>query len=143
MAIENDILSTIPDAKVFPATTEGLAACSAYLEEALGQTDCPMPLVMKAMIAFDEIASNIVHYSGSPDFGVTLRKHDGPLSVEIIFADGGSAYNPLQKEDPDVTLKAEDRTIGGLGIFMTKKLMDTMDYRREGSLNVLSLKKLF
>ena len=55
--------------------------------------------------------------------------------------DNGAEYDPLEKEDPDVTLSAEDRQIGGLGIFMVKKIMDEVDYRYENGKNVLTLRK--
>ena len=66
---------------------------------------------------------------------------ENPLSVVITFIDGGVPYDPLATEDPDTTLSAEERDIGGLGIFMVKKSMDEITYRYEGGKNVLSIRK--
>ena len=64
-----------------------------------------------------------------------------PLSVEITFIDDGKAYNPLEKTDPDVSLSAEEREIGGLGIYMVKKSMDAIRYQYENGKNILRIKK--
>ena len=59
----------------------------------------------------------------------------------ISFIDEGIAFNPLNKKDPDISLKAEDREIGGLGIYMVKKSMDDVTYQREGNKNILTIRK--
>jgi anti-sigma regulatory factor (Ser/Thr protein kinase) len=92
----------------------------------------------------EEIFVNIAHYAYKPGVGsATIRTevHEDPLSIELIFIDGGVPYDPLAKEDPDVSLPADQRQIGGLGIFMAKKVMDTMDYRYENGQNVLTMTK--
>ena len=61
--------------------------------------------------------------------------------MTIQFLDNGKPYNPLEKEDPDVTLSAEERSIGGLGIFMVKKSMDSLDYEYQDGKNILTIKK--
>jgi anti-sigma regulatory factor (Ser/Thr protein kinase) len=66
---------------------------------------------------------------------------DGPSSVTVTMSDSGVPYDPLAKDDPDVTLSAEDRQIGGLGIFLTKKLMDDMSYEYKDGKNILTLRK--
>ena len=63
------------------------------------------------------------------------------MSVVITFIDGGTPYNPLEKEDPDITLSAEEREIGGLGIFMVKKSMDSIDYEYKDGQNILRITK--
>ena len=95
-------------------------------------------------IAIDELFGNIAHYAYTPDVGeVTVRVEvtENPLSVVITFIDGGVPYDPLATEDPDTTLSAEERDIGGLGIFMVKKSMDEITYRYEGGKNILSIRK--
>jgi len=93
------------------------------------------------MVAMDEIASNIVHYSGAPDFTVSVAFDDPPPRVRLTFSDGGTPYNPLLKADPDVTQPAEERAIGGLGIFMVKKMMDEIEYAYENGRNILTIGK--
>ena len=64
-----------------------------------------------------------------------------PVSVTITFVDHGVPYDPLAREDPDVTLSADEREIGGLGIFMTKQIMDDVAYEYKDGKNILTLKK--
>ena len=92
----------------------------------------------------DELISNIAHYAYAPDSGqVTVRTEPDPKtpSVAIVFIDSGRPYNPLVREDPDVTLSAEDREPGGLGIFMVKKTMDDLKYEYRNGQNVLTIRK--
>ncbi|MDR1482840.1 MAG: ATP-binding protein [Synergistaceae bacterium] len=95
----------------------------------------------KILIAAEEIFVNIAQYAYSPDSGKAVVRvaHSGDVTIE--FEDSGVPYNPLQKADPDITLSAEEREIGGLGIFMAKSLMDNISYRREGNKNILTIKK--
>ena len=97
-----------------------------------------------ADIAIDEVFSNITHYAYHPSVGsatVKIEVIEEPMSVVITFIDGGTPYNPLEKEDPDITLSAEEREIGGLGIFMVKKSMDSIDYEYKDGQNILRIKK--
>lgn len=91
----------------------------------------------KVNIAIDEITSNIINYSGAKTAEISYFIERGVLN--IIFKDDGVPYNPLEKTDPDVTLPAKDRQIGGLGIFMVKKMTDSLDYKYENGKNTLAL----
>ncbi|MDR2043229.1 MAG: ATP-binding protein [Clostridium sp.] len=92
-------------------------------------------------IAAEEIFVNIARYAYEGESGeATVRiVADGGITIE--FEDSGTPYDPLAKEDPDVTLPAEERQIGGLGVFMVKKMMDSVDYRREGNKNIMTIRK--
>ena len=68
---------------------------------------------------------------------------DDPLSVSVTFMDSGEPYDPLAKADPDTTLSAEERQIGGLGIYMVKKSMDEIAYEYKDGQNILTIKKRF
>ena len=96
-------------------------------------------------VAVEEIFVNIAHYAYRPEqLGeATVRCCVGgsPLQVTIQFLDNGTPFNPLAKEDADITLSAEERKIGGLGILMVKKSMDAVDYTYEGGKNILTIKK--
>ena len=99
---------------------------------------------MQIDIAIDELFGNIVHYAYNPEVGpVTVRVEvtEDPLAVSITFIDNGVPYDPLAKTDPDVTLSAEEREIGGLGIFMVKKSMDEISYEYRSGQNILTIKK--
>ena len=91
----------------------------------------------KVSIAVDEIYSNIVNYSGADLATISYEIKDGRLY--ITFTDDGIPYNPLEAEEPDITLSAEERKIGGLGIFMVKKMTESMEYTYEDEKNILKL----
>ena len=91
----------------------------------------------KVSIAVDEIYSNIINYSGAELATISYEIKDGRLY--ITFTDDGIPYNPLEAEEPDITLSAEERKIGGLGIFMVKKMTESMEYTYEDEKNILKL----
>ena len=91
----------------------------------------------KVSIAVDEIYSNIVNYSGAELATISYEIKDGRLYM--TFTDDGIPYNPLEAEEPDITLSAEERKIGGLGIFMVKKMTESMEYTYEDEKNILKL----
>lgn len=126
------------------ATVENIGAVTDFVNEQLEALDCPMKAQMQIDIAIDELFGNIAHYAYNPDVGeatVRVEVIDEPLSVVITFIDGGVPYDPLAAADPDITLSAEERAIGGLGIFMVRKSMDEITYRYENGRNILSIRK--
>ena len=103
-----------------------------------------MKAQMQISVAVEEIFVNIANYAYKPDKGkaiVRVEVTDKPVAVAITFVDHGVPYDPLAKVDPDVTLAAHEREIGGLGIFMTKKIMDDVAYEYRDGQNILTLKK--
>jgi anti-sigma regulatory factor (Ser/Thr protein kinase) len=95
-------------------------------------------------VAIDELFTNIATYAyGDSTGNVTVRldTQEDPRAVLITFIDNGVPYNPLEQEEPDITLAAEDRPIGGLGIFVVKKTMDDMSYDYKDGQNILRIKK--
>ena len=126
------------------ATLENLDTVMAFVDQQLEEVGCSMKAQMQIDIAVEEVYVNIAHYAYNPEVGgVTIRVQieEEPLSVILTFIDAGKPYDPLAKEDPDVTLAAEDRQIGGLGIFMVKKSMDNVSYEYNEGRNILTLKK--
>ena len=126
------------------ATLENLDTVMAFVDQQLEEVGCSMKAQMQIDIAVEEVYVNIAHYAYNPEIGgVTIRVQieEEPLAVILTFIDKGKPYDPLAKEDPDVTLAAEDRQIGGLGIFMVKKSMDNVSYEYNEGRNVLTLKK--
>ena len=126
------------------ATKENLLEVSAFIEGYLEKIDCPMKAMMQISVAVEEIYINIASYAYGENVGMAeiLIDHDqAENTVTITFMDGGIPYDPLAKEDPDITLSAEDRAIGGLGIYMVKKSMDDMKYKYEDGKNVLAITK--
>ena len=126
------------------ATLENLDTVMAFVDQQLEEVGCSMKAQMQIDIAVEEVYVNIAHYAYNPEVGdVTIRVQieEEPLAVILTFIDKGKPYDPLAKEDPDVTLAAEDRQIGGLGIFMVKKSMDNVSYEYNEGRNILTLKK--
>ena len=126
------------------AKDENLDKVLAFVDEQLEAYDCPMKTQMQVDIAVEEIFVNIAHYAYVPGVGsATIRAEvsEDPLAVSLTFVDNGMPYDPLAKEDPDITLSADERQIGGLGIFMVKKSMDDVAYEYKDGQNVLTIKK--
>ncbi len=127
-----------------PATLEQLETVQAFIEGELEQHGCPMKTMLQVSVAVEEIYVNIAHYAYHPELGeATIRCAVGgdPLQVTIQFLDSGKPFDPLAKPDADITLSAEERQIGGLGILMVKKTMDDVLYEYKDGCNILTLKK--
>ena len=121
-----------------------LAEVQTFVEERLEAVDCPMKALMQINVAVEEIFVNIASYAYVPEKGkakVRVEISDEPVSVTITFEDRGIPYDPVAREDPDITLPASQRAIGGLGIFMTKQIMDDVAYEYRDGQNILTLKK--
>ena len=101
------------------------------------ENDIPFKAATKIMVMVDEIYSNILNYSGATIAIVTAEYGDG--KVIMSYQDNGIYYDPLEKEDPDITLSAEEREIGGLGIFMVKKMAEDVKYTRIAGKNILDV----
>ena len=126
------------------AVIENIPAVTEFVEEQLEVLGCPMRVQMQINIAIDELFSNIAYYAYNPDVGpatVRVEVQQEPPAVVISFIDNGVPYDPLSKEDPDTSLSAEDRKIGGLGIYMVKKSMDAVTYEYKNGQNILTIKK--
>ena len=126
------------------ATIENVAAVTAFVDEQLEQLDCPMKTQIQVDIAIDELFGNIANYAYNLEIGVAtvrIEVTEDPLAVVITFIDNGVPYDPLAKADPDVTLSAENRQIGGLGIYIVKKSMDNISYEYKDGMNILTIRK--
>ena len=116
-----------------------------FLEQNLETVDCSPKAQMQICVAAEEIFVNIAHYAYGSETGkatVRVELSGDPVTVTITFMDNGVPFDPLAKEDPDVTLAADERKIGGLGIFMTKKTMDDVTYEYKDGKNILQMKKM-
>jgi len=130
--------------QTFPATLEGLSTATQFLQSALDGAGCSEKVKTSMMVAMDEIASNIVYYSGSSEFTIELLPIENPSRLKLTFFDAGKPFDPLNEAaEPDVTLPLEKRDIGGLGLFMVKKMMDEVSYENVDGRNVLTLVKNF
>ena len=134
-------MDTYTTARSFPAKLEALGEVAAFVESGLEASGCPAKVRAQMLVAVDEIGNNIASYSGSPEMEVVFARTAEPPEVRLTFIDAGTPWNPLAHLDPDTTLGLDERTVGGLGLLMVKKLMDDVRYERRGDRNVLTLCK--
>ncbi len=135
---------TLADELEIEAVRENLDRVTDFVDSRLSAIGCPPKAQMQIGLAVEEIFVNIASYAYAPDRGtatVRVEVTDEPVAVSITFVDHGVAYDPLAHADPDTGLPAEERDVGGLGIFLTKKLMDDVTYTYKDGQNVLMLKK--
>ncbi len=123
------------------ASVDQLPQVLGFIEGELEAVDCQMQVMSQIAIAVEEVFVNIAQYAYAPGSGSATVSIATEGGVVIRFEDTGFAYNPLEKADPDTSLGAEQRQIGGLGIFMVKKLMDDVQYSREDNRNILTIRK--
>ncbi|MBR5446057.1 MAG: ATP-binding protein [Clostridia bacterium] len=130
--------------KTFPAKTDALSDVLGFVEETLESYECPMKIQIAVCVAIEEVFVNVAHYAyggGEGDMTLGIHFEEETRTVTFRMADKGVPFDPLKKPDPDITLSAEEREIGGLGIFITKKTMDTVSYAYENGENILTMIK--
>ena len=130
--------------KTFPAKTDALSDVLGFVDEMLQSYDCPMKIQMGICIAIEEVFVNVAHYAyggGDGDVSLGIGFDEETRNITFAMSDGGVPFDPLKKPDPDITLSAEEREIGGLGIFITKKTMDSVTYSYENGKNILTMIK--
>ena len=130
--------------KIFSATKDSLSEVMAFTEECLEAFECPMKNSMAICVVVEEIFINIANYAysdGNGNASLSFGFDKNERIMTLVIKDNGIPFNPLEKAEPDITLSADDREIGGLGIFITKKTMDTVCYSYENGQNVLTMTK--
>ena len=130
--------------QTFPAKVEALSDVLGFVDRMLELYECPMKIQMAICVAIEEVFVNVAHYAyGEGEGDMTLGIGFDAECREVTFrmTDRGTPFDPLKKPDPDITLSADDREIGGLGIFITKKTMDTVEYAYENGENILTMIK--
>ena len=131
--------------RIFEAKTDALSDLLGFVDEMLDKHNCPMKIQTAVCVAIEEVFVNVARYSyengeGNVVFGIGFDEESRAFTFRM--SDRGVPFDPLGKPDPDITLSAEDREIGGLGIFITKKTMDSIEYAYENGANVLTMKKI-
>lgn len=130
---------------IVKGTLEELENVQEFLEQHLVYEQCSLKTIFQLNIAVEEIYVNIAKYAYYPNEGeVTIRYkiEEEPTTIVIEFLDNGKPFNPLVVENPNVSMKADVRAIGGLGILLVKKNMDQVEYKYDNGQNVLTLKKI-
>ena len=130
--------------KTFPAKTESLSDVLGFVDQILDSYGCPMKIQMAVCVAIEEVFVNVAHYAygeGQGEMNLGIGFDEENRAITFRMTDQGIPFDPLQKPDPDITLSAEEREIGGLGIFIAKKTMDSISYAYENGENVLTMIK--
>ena len=130
--------------RTFPADTNALPDVLGFLEETLEGYSCSMKTQIALSVAIEEAFVNVARYAygggeGEVVLGIGFEEESRTLTLRMT--DGGTPFDPLKREDPDITLSAEERQIGGLGIYIVKKTMDTVSYAYENEKNILTMTK--
>jgi len=129
---------------VVKADKSNLGKIFDFVNKELSLYNCDESVINKINIAIEEIFVNIASYAYEKDTGeveIACEIFEKPLKVEISFLDSGKEFNPLAYAEPDTLLALEDRKVGGLGILLTKKLMDGVKYEYVDGKNVLKIEK--
>ena len=126
------------------ATIANLEQALAFVDGTLEELDCPMKQQVQVDLAVEEAFVNVANYAygdrtGPVTLTVCAEVETGAFTVTL--ADGGTPFDPLAREDPDLSLPAEEREIGGLGILMVKKNMDEVNYAYRDGQNILTMRK--
>ena len=130
--------------KTFPAKIEALSDVLGFVDQNLEACECPMKTQMAICVAIEEVFVNVANYAygdGEGDMTLGIGFDEASRDITFRMTDKGVPFDPLKKPDPDITLSAEDREIGGLGIFITKKTMDSVTYAYENGENILTMIK--
>ena len=128
---------------VLPNDIETIPQLNEFIDSVAEEVGLEMSLTMSLNLALEEAVVNVMEYAypegqkGNVEIEVTADQQ----WMTFVIADTGIAFDPTMKEDADTTLSAEERPIGGLGIFLVRQLMDVIDYKRQDNKNVLTLRK--
>ena len=114
-----------------------VSVVSDFLDSCLEDFAVPMRVGYSLKVVADEIYSNIVHYSGAKTAEILFRNDAD--NITLVFEDNGKPYNPLESEEPDITAGIEERAIGGLGLFMVKKMAESVAYEYTAGKNRMTV----
>ena len=126
---------------IIEAKIENLNIVQDFIKSELEAAGCSVKLQKQIKIAAEEIFVNIAFYAYYPATGEAAVRVFVDDRITVEFEDKGVPYNPLEKTDPDTSLSTEERKPGGMGIFMVKNIMDTVEYRRDENRNIVTIKK--
>lgn len=126
------------------AKTENVDKVIEFINEELDKLGCLSKIKIEINVAADELFANIANYAYKHEIGkakVRVEVKDNPKAIVVTFIDNGIPFNPLEKADPNVSLSADERNIGGLGIYIVKKTMDKVEYEYKDNQNILTITK--
>ena len=129
------------------ATIENLAKVFSFLSESMESYDCDPKVKRQIKLCVEELFVNIAHYAYNPDIGLaeitidTVNSPEGKPKMIISFADKGKPYDPLSRPDPDIEAGLDERQIGGLGVYLVRTTMDSVEYEHKNGQNITTIEK--
>lgn len=129
--------------KVFEANIDVLKDVQSFVMSFLNEHSVGEKEKRQLMIVVEEIFVNIASYAYRKTGEVIVKLEEQKKNIHLTFIDEGVKFNPLENEEPDVSLDANERSIGGLGIFMVKRLVDSIKYNYKDKQNILTIVKSY
>ena len=128
---------------IFKNEEQELTRVTEFMETVCDELQLNMHLAMKLQVAIEEMVTNVIFYAypQGTSANITLTAENDGKELTFVLSDTGKPFDPTAKEDPELSIPADERTPGGLGIFITKKLMDGLSYEYRGGKNILRLVK--
>jgi len=131
---------------VLSATLENLESFLAHVRSFASECGVDINLLIPVELSLEEVLVNVISYAYPTEAPGTIEvtcSWDSQQHLTLQVKDCGAAFDPLAKPDPDTSLALEERSIGGLGIFLTKKMMDQVSYERSQDKNILTMVKQY
>ncbi|MGI6711868.1 MAG: ATP-binding protein [Bacillota bacterium] len=133
-------MQEVKEKKVFPAKVELIPQISEYVSGYAEKTKLHPKQIIHLKLAIDEVVANICQYAyQKPPGEVLVQVESGKGRFTVDFIDEGVPFDPLKVDEPDINADIADRKVGGLGIFLVRRLIDEVHYKRDGSKNILTL----
>ena len=148
VALEYGIAPEATGELTVPATLKSLAQVTAFIHDELTQRLCPISVQSQIDVALEELLVNVCNYAYADqetpgDMRINYVYGVSPSKITIQITDWGVPFNPLERADPPTVSSVEDMRIGGLGIFMAKRMVDDLSYIRDNHANVVAFHKVW
>jgi len=126
-----------------PAIMDNLEEGIDFILAGIEQAGVDQKMLFQLRLACEEVIVNVINYAYPDSKGSMQISYDiSDNELEVVVSDSGVHFNPINKEDPDLSIPLEDRKIGGLGIFLVRNIMDQVEYSREDGRNILTMRKV-
>lgn len=128
---------------ILPNDVDTIPQLNEYIDCICEENGIDMEIAMSLNLAIEEAVVNVMSYA-YPDGAqgeVKIESAVDPNQITFVITDNGIPFDPTAKEDVDITLSAEERPIGGLGIHLIRQIMTHISYERKDGKNILTLSK--
>ena len=134
---------TLNESITLPNDIETIPELNAFVDDVCERVGFDMPTTASINLALEEAVVNVMNYAypATLQGTIDIRAIANDIRIKFIISDNGIPFDPTTRADADITLSAEERPIGGLGIHLVRQIMDSVNYERIGEMNVLTLRK--